>query len=143
MRRGAQGVSARGFTLMDVMVAILVMTIGITGLLAMQMTSMSANARSRELMEATQLCQDKIEELRLVPMPVAFTPPNAAGGELVDARGCRIINETRAFCSPLLPGVRYTRNWGSDAIVPNRFWVTVSWVTPDNRTHSTTVSDVR
>ena len=36
---------ARGFTLMDVMVAILVMTIGITGLLAMQMTSMSANAR--------------------------------------------------------------------------------------------------
>ncbi len=135
-----QRINASGFTILDVMMAILVMTVGITGLLAMQMTSIAANARAREISESAQLCQDKVETLRLMPLPLPVPPP---GGELIDARGCLLTGDTRAYCATPAPGIRYTRTWVIDTVVTGRFTVTTSWITNDGSIHSTSVSDVR
>ena len=135
-RRGAQG----GFTLMDVLVAIVVMTVGVTGLLAMQIASINANNRARELVEAAQLCQDKIEQLRLLPLPLPAPP---AMGEDVDARGCVAVTDPRAWCAVGAPGLRYQRTWTLDAVMPGRFEVRVNWTSTDGTFHTTAVSYVR
>ena len=52
-----------GFTLLDVLLALMIFMLAAVGLLSMQLSSLAANARARELQEATQLCQDKVEQL--------------------------------------------------------------------------------
>lgn len=129
----------RAFTLLDVLMAILVMTIGLTGLLAMEITAVQANGRAREIAEATQLARSKIEELRLVA-PALPVPPDT--GDLLDARGCVLTGDSRAFCFNPPAGNRYLRAWRVDPAVPNRVEVRTSWETPDGRTHTVMVSDV-
>src|SRR5687767_603683 len=102
-----------GFSLLDVLVSILVMTIGIAGLSAMQLVSLRAGQVARELAEATQLARVKAEELGAVPLPL---PPSPVGGELLDARGCRTTGDSRLFCQSPLPGARYSRSWTFDAM---------------------------
>lgn len=131
-RRGRRG----GFTVLDVMAAILVATIGIAGLLAMQLTSMAANLRARELMEASQLCLDQVERIKSGPLPIALPP---VGGEVVDSRGCRIVGATRAACTTVVPGIRYTRTWTVDA--SNRFAVTTTWTSGDGTAHQVVMTD--
>ncbi|MCS6915645.1 MAG: hypothetical protein RMK29_12660 [Myxococcales bacterium] len=143
MRRQPCRRQAAGFTLMDVLVAILVMVIGVTGLLAMQVTAINANSRARELVEATQLCQDKIEQLRVTPLPLPSPP--APGYEEVDARGCVLGTDPRPWCATLLPGPRYRRTWVQN-VMPSgsiRFEVRTTWTSADNRTSTVSVSYVR
>jgi type II secretory pathway pseudopilin PulG len=130
-----------GFTLMDVLAAIVVMTVGITGLLAMQIASINANNRARELMEAAQLCQDKVEQLRLTALPLPLPP--GMGYEDVDARGCILGTDPRAWCAGTAPGPRYQRTWIIDAAMQNRFEVRVNWTSSDGTFHTTAVSYVR
>lgn len=129
-----------GFTLIDVLLSMLIFTLAAVGLLSMQLTSVDANQRSREIQEATQLCQDKIELLRLVPLPLPAPP---AGGETVDARGCLVTGDPRPECAALLPGQRYTRTWIVDPTTPGRFEVDTSWTGTDGQVHTVKVDDVR
>src|SRR5690242_1017143 len=76
-----------GFTLLDVLLALMMFMLGAVGLLSMHLSSLDANVRARELQEATQLCQDKVEQLRLVPLPLPAPP---SGGEALDSRGCLV-----------------------------------------------------
>lgn len=129
-----------GFTLIEIMLAMVTITFAIVGLLAVQMTSLHANQRARELSEATQLCQEKVEQLRYGPLPLP-TPPSS--GELLDSRGCLVTGDPRAYCLPLLPGQRYTRTWVIDTSMQNRFEVRTSWTGADGQIHMVTVAHVR
>lgn len=129
-----------GFTLLDVLLALMIFMLAAVGLLSMQLSSLAANARARELQEATQLCQDKVEQLRLMPVPLPTAP---AGGEALDGRGCLVTGDVRAACAELLPGPRYSRTWTIDATIAGRFEVRTSWVSSDGTTHSVAVDDVR
>jgi type IV pilus assembly protein PilV len=53
-----------GFTLMEVMIAMLITAIAIIGIVALFMTQTSASSFSRHQTEATVLGEDKIEQLR-------------------------------------------------------------------------------
>jgi len=55
--------SQKGFTLMEVMVAIVVLSIGIFAVGTMQIRAMRANQYARELTEAVTLAQKQIEEM--------------------------------------------------------------------------------
>lgn len=150
----------RGFTLMDVLISILVLTIGVAGLLAMQITAVNANARAREILEAARLAQDKIEQFRNSPLL------GGATWEIVDTRGCRQTNnlgqaDTRAFCVGPPWGMRYYRQWRFNPLGVNppnndHVEVTVCWMVPADcplscavpanprcQLHSTRVSNVR
>ena len=79
-RKPASG--ERGFTLIELLIALTVLLIGISGILAMQLTSMRSTAYSRHATEATVLAEDQMESLRTIPIASV-----ANGTENVDAQG--------------------------------------------------------
>ena len=56
--------SHAGFTLLEVLVALTILSVGLLGVALMQVTSISGNTFSREMAVATQLGQDLLEKLR-------------------------------------------------------------------------------
>lgn len=56
----------QGFSLVEVLVAILLLTVGLLALAKMQTQAVASNAFGNQLTQATFLAQDKLEELRLL-----------------------------------------------------------------------------
>jgi prepilin-type N-terminal cleavage/methylation domain-containing protein len=88
--------SKKGFTLIEVMVAMVVLLIGMLGVMAMQYYAISGNTASREMRIGTNLSREIIEQLKSTPYVNLAT-----GGD-----------------QPLLPaettisaGVTFTRAW--------------------------------
>ena len=81
-RRGARR-GERGFTLVEMLIALTVLLIGVSGILTMHLTSMRATAYSRHATEASVLGEDKLEELRTIPVETV----TAGGPVVVNAQG--------------------------------------------------------
>lgn len=79
-RRGGR---QRGFTMIEVMVAILLTAIAIIGILALYMAQSRAGAYSRHTSEASVLATDGLEALRVSPT----SPPSLPTLTGVDERG--------------------------------------------------------
>ena len=58
--------SQTGFSMVEVLVAILLLTVGLLALAKMQTQAVASNSYGNKLTEATFLAQDKMEELRLL-----------------------------------------------------------------------------
>ena len=56
----------RGFSLLEVMMAIMLLSVGLMALVKMQTTAVASNAFGNRLTQATFLAQDKVEELQLL-----------------------------------------------------------------------------
>ena len=56
-----------GFTLIEVMIALVIMLIGMLGVMGMQYYAVTGNTSSREMRIATSLSQDLIEQLKTTP----------------------------------------------------------------------------
>ncbi len=56
-----------GFTLLELMVSLAIMSFGMLGVIAMFVYAMGGNAQGRNLSLATSLASKKIEELKLTP----------------------------------------------------------------------------
>ena len=100
----------RGFTVVEVLIALLVLLIGMAGILSMQFTSVRANAFSRHATEASILAEDKMEDLRTTP-----TTALVSDGDTVDARG---NFDPQGF---------YARDWEVLPGTPISIKVTVEW----------------
>ena len=59
--------SKKGFSLLELLIALLILSVGLLGAAEMQVTSISGNAFSNKLTVATGLAQSKIEELKKLP----------------------------------------------------------------------------
>jgi prepilin-type N-terminal cleavage/methylation domain-containing protein len=73
---------ARGFTLIETLAAILVLTVGLVGLAALMANMMTGGANSRYMSEAAMLASEKLEDLqryRAVDTEVAVTGGATAG----------------------------------------------------------------
>lgn len=75
----------RGFTMVEVMIAILLTAIAVIGIMALFMTETRASSYSRHSTEAAALAADKLEKLRTMSTPTAgsdtaLDPLGAAGG---------------------------------------------------------------
>jgi len=64
--RAREKTSQEGFSLVEVLVAILLLTVGLLALVQMQTHAVASNAFGNQLTQATFLAQDKLEELRLL-----------------------------------------------------------------------------
>lgn len=53
----------RGFTLIEIMIAMLLLLVGVAGVLSLQLVSMRSTSFSRHATEATMVGEDKMEEL--------------------------------------------------------------------------------
>jgi type IV pilus assembly protein PilV len=72
----------RGFTIIEVLVALAIMTIGMLGILAIYKGQMSASGYSRRATEAAVLAEDKLEQLRTAPITTAID-----GNDRIDSKG--------------------------------------------------------
>jgi type IV pilus modification protein PilV len=61
-----RGTREQGFSLVEMLVAILLLTVGLLALATMQTNAVANNAFGNQLTQATFLAQDKLEELRLL-----------------------------------------------------------------------------
>jgi prepilin-type N-terminal cleavage/methylation domain-containing protein len=68
-----------GFTLIEVMIAVVILAVGLLALMAMQIVSIKANAFSSEMTYSTMLAQQQLETLKNLPFTDAdltgTTPP--------------------------------------------------------------------
>ena len=83
-----------GFSLIEVMIALLILLIGVAGVLTLQTTAMRATSVSRHATEASVVAEDKLEDLRTEPVAALLN-----GSDYVDARGIDNANGP------------YTRTW--------------------------------
>jgi prepilin-type N-terminal cleavage/methylation domain-containing protein len=71
-----------GFTVVEVLVALVIGTIGLAGMLAIHSTGSNSIQYNRHATEATVLAEQALEELLTQPTGVM-----ASGGDVVDAQG--------------------------------------------------------
>jgi type IV pilus assembly protein PilV len=124
-RPGEEG----GFTLIEVLIALLVLMVGMAGILSLQLTSMKATSFSRHATEASSLAEDKVEDLRTVALD---STRFVNGTDQVDARG--VADDEGP----------YTRAWtispGTDTTIVN---VSVSWTERGNEPYTISMADMR
>ncbi len=70
---------SQGFTLIEVMIAVVILAVGLLALMAMQIVSIKANAFSSEMTYSTMLAQRQLETLKNLPFTdvllTGTTPP--------------------------------------------------------------------
>lgn len=71
--------SRRGFTLIEVLVALVVLSVALVAMIPMLLQSIRGNYFGKETTQSAAVCQDKLEELRRVPYASL-----AAGNDTVD-----------------------------------------------------------
>jgi len=75
----ARATGPRGFTLIEVLVAVFVMTVGLLGIAALQITSKQTNFEALQRMTASQLAQEMLERIRANPGQLAVYTNNGTG----------------------------------------------------------------
>jgi prepilin-type N-terminal cleavage/methylation domain-containing protein len=101
--RRATSSASGGFTLLEVMIALLLATIGLLGTVAVQMTMFNATANGNDAAVATRLCAQGMEELsaRVVRLDVDQLAPAVTttwtGAVYLDATGHPNATPTAAY----------------------------------------------
>jgi prepilin-type N-terminal cleavage/methylation domain-containing protein len=132
--RSRQVNSEQGFTLLEVLIAICILSIGLLGVAAMQVSATQGNSFASHLSEAVTYGQDKVEEL----MIISYGHSDLDAGAHTEAS----------------PPAGYTVNWSieddpdidgdgsADMDNAKLIEVTVTWQTK-GESHSTTLRSIR
>ena len=75
--------SERGFTLVEIMVATVILSIGLLASASMQLSAVHVNSSANSMTAATNLAQSSLEELMAFQYTQAFTDPDLIGDEAV------------------------------------------------------------
>lgn len=84
-RSSARLRSQRGFTLIEVVIAMAVSLFGLAGLMSLYITTVQANARATHVANASAIAQRVVEDLR--SLPVQAPDPGYAGKTMEDLAG--------------------------------------------------------
>jgi type IV pilus assembly protein PilV len=60
-------INQKGFSLIEVMIALIILAVGLLGIAGLQITSIKGNSFSRYMTQASILAQNKLENLRNLP----------------------------------------------------------------------------
>jgi prepilin-type N-terminal cleavage/methylation domain-containing protein len=72
-----------GFTLVEIMVAIVILSIGLLASASMQLSAVHVNSSANSMTAAANLAQSSLEELLALQYTQAFTDPDLIGDEAV------------------------------------------------------------
>lgn len=107
-RAGSRGAPARGFTLIETMIAMTITIVVMLANLYLFNTAQKNLSQSRALTNATTLATDKIGEFRgMTIVQINNAAPNVTGGPLLVRQG----GDT-----PSVDGIQFARNWTVSAI---------------------------
>jgi len=147
----------KGFTLIEVMVALVVMLLGMLGTMAMQYYAVNGNAFSREMRIATNLGQQKLEELKTtsyanLTAAVTDAPPagNAISGGLAFTRRWWVVADCLSMTLPgdnrtcgALAAVCSSDPDGAVAVASSAIRVRTCWFDKNGINHSVTLDSAR
>jgi type IV pilus assembly protein PilV len=74
----------QGFTLIELMISIAILSVGVMALMSMQMTGIESNAQARKISESTVMGSDRLENLMCLPFD---DPLLTAGDHVPDDQG--------------------------------------------------------
>ncbi len=111
-------VESQGFTLIEVLIAVVILSISLLGIASLMTTTTRNNAVGGHMTEAATFAQDKLEELRATPW--AQLLPNSMN------------TDTRVGAT----GISYTRNWANIVENGNLKTVTVGVRWTDQTSHA-------
>jgi len=119
--------SKRGFTLVEVMIAIVLTAISIIGIVGLYLSQARASGYSRHTTEASTLAEDQLEQLFRIPAPCVPACVGAGNdGGVIDAEG-----RTGT-------GGSFTRSWTMTTTTATQtFWdilITVTWYEAEDDT---------
>ncbi len=121
--------SQAGFTLIEVMVAVLLTAIAVVGIVGLYRVQTRSSSFSRRTTEASVLAADKMEVLRTTNVPISGTEAN------LDSRGITATAGT--------PGHVFTRTWTVGTLATaHELTVAVSW-DEDGQPRNVTLRSVR
>jgi prepilin-type N-terminal cleavage/methylation domain-containing protein len=147
---------ANGFTLVEVMIAMVVLLIGMLGVLSMQYYAITGNASSREMRTATNLSAEIIEQLKSTPyasLTLAPAPPpteTSIAGGVNFTRASWVVSDCIAMnfnadnntCAGLVASC--SEDPDASMIVPvSAVRVRTCWTDKDNLPHSVTLDSIR
>ena len=106
----------RGFTLIEVMVAIMILIVGLLSLAQMMVLATNSNALSGRLTSASALAKEQLERLKAAPFytdPVARTrnPALQDGGDIDAPGGAGYVQYYDAEGQPVGGGGQYEVRW--------------------------------
>lgn len=87
----------KGFTLVEVMIAVGIFAIGILAIGIMQITALRSNSSARGLTEAMGVAQAKMEELKLLPFTHPDLDDNANAPDLADPENDSLNNPVKSL----------------------------------------------
>jgi type IV pilus assembly protein PilV len=114
---------SKGFTLIEVMVALVILAISLLALAGLMLTTTKNNTFGGHMTEAATFAQDKLEQLRAAPWTGIV-----AGSDTV----------TTAITGAPGTGISYARNWiVADTPDGTQRWVTITmnWTDPTRKTN--------
>lgn len=107
-----------GFTLIEILIAMLVLSVGVMGVAAMQLVSFQTNQSAYARSQATYLAQDIFDRIRANPdaynSTVTYDAINACDGDAVPADPVCIT--TSAGCSPQATAEQDIREWSANFV---------------------------
>lgn len=112
---------AKGFSLLELLVALVILSLSLVALAGLTTTSTKNNAFSYHITEAVTLAQDKMEELRAMPL-------SKISGGSDNKNGSTGINYTRIWV------VRDLMKNNNNKVILKEIEVTIRW--EDLNTHS-------
>ena len=126
---------SQGFSLLEVLIAMFVLSIGLLGLAALQTTSYKLNHQSYQRTQATTLLYDMVDRIR-ANATGSYTQTLTAGPITVttncSATTCTAKDMAKYDSSQWINGITTNLAGGQGAVATsgalNRFVVTISWV---------------
>lgn len=128
LREGPNPRSTRGFTLLEVLIALIILAIGILGLTALQARGLKFTHDAYIRSQATVLAYDIVERMRNNPTNAAAYVAAAAPGGACVVTAASVTNDLRCWYAALATDLPE----GTGAIAvdpgnPNGFLITLSW----------------
>jgi prepilin-type N-terminal cleavage/methylation domain-containing protein len=117
--------SEEGFSLLEVLIAITILTVALLGLGLMQVTAIRANRDSYQFGQASALAEQVLEQMKAAPFDNIATSGGIAGGS-------PILSETAMDALPsaqkaVVNGVTYYQAWDVAGTDPKKITTYVVW----------------